>query len=535
LIKNYDILIVGYGTAGLCTALQLADDFKIAIFGKENLPEATSLYAQGGIAAVQDLSIDSINSHIKDTMLSGAELCDKSSVKFVVKNAKSLVEWLINKGVKFTLNNNQNNLWPYHLNKEGGHSHRRIIHSGDTTGKSIQITLSNLITKHPNIDIYENCIAIDLILNKSKCIGLYIYNIEKNCVQIFIGFITVLATGGASQVYLYNSNPVISSGDGMGMAYRAGCRLANMEFNQFHPTCFYQSHKTPFLITEAMRGEGATLHLPSGERFMLKFDKRAELATRDIITRAIYQEMQRLNIKYVYLDISHKSKKFVIQRFPNIYYKCLQFGYDITKDPIPVIPAAHYTCGGIMVNQNSQTDIMGLYAIGETSYTGLHGANRMASNSLIECLVYAWSGSSSIRKYLLNKDSFCTLNDKYIEYKYKKNSQKISIKKKWNKIQNLMWNFVGIIRNNQYLEKAKKELFLLKEEIDQLYELCSLNKDIIEIRNLVLIADIITKSAILRNESRGLHYSRDYPKKGNKLYISVISKNNMHFARRFYI
>jgi len=394
---HFDVIIVGSGGAGLSLALSLPEHFNIAVLAKSTLTDASTFYAQGGVAAVLD-EMDSLEQHIDDTMIAGAQLCEMDAVKQTVEGGKPSVDFLLKHGVQFTLDEQEQ----LHLTREGGHSQRRIIHAADATGRAISTTLVQRAQEKQNIHIFENYIAIDLICSKklghageNRALGLYALGEHTEQVHTFLAPFTALACGGAMKAYLYTSNPDIATGDGIAMAYRAGCRVANMEFNQFHPTCLYHPQARSFLITEAMRGEGAYLRLPDGERFMLRFDERAELAPRDIVARAIDYEIKRLGIRHVWLDITHKDEDFIKEHFPTLYARLLELGIDITKEMIPVVPAAHYTCGGVVVDENSQTDIAGLYAIGETSYTGLHGANRMASNSLLECFVYECSQAYS--------------------------------------------------------------------------------------------------------------------------------------------
>ncbi|MEG2265459.1 MAG: L-aspartate oxidase, partial [Acinetobacter sp.] len=400
LTHQFDVIIVGSGGAGLSLALSLPDHFNIAVLAKSTLTDASTFYAQGGVAAVLD-EMDSIEQHIDDTMIAGAQLCEMDAVKQTVEGGKPSVDFLLKNGVQFTLDEQEQ----LHLTREGGHSQRRIIHAADATGRAISTTLVQRAQEKQNIKIFENYIAIDLICSQklgldgdNRALGLYALDETTEKVHTFLAPFTALACGGAMKAYLYTSNPDIATGDGIAMAYRAGCRVANMEFNQFHPTCLYHPQARSFLITEAMRGEGAYLRLPDGERFMLRFDERAELAPRDIVARAIDYEIKRLGIRHVWLDITHKDESFVKEHFPTLYARLLELGIDITKDMIPVVPAAHYTCGGVVVDEHSQTDIAGLYAIGETSYTGLHGANRMASNSLLECFVYGMSAAKHIQE-----------------------------------------------------------------------------------------------------------------------------------------
>ena len=397
---EFDVVIIGSGAAGLSTALHLADLGNIAILSKSELPESSTFYAQGGIAAVLDQK-DSVDSHVQDTLIAGAGLCDEEAVHFTVSHSKQAIDWLINQGVQFSRNSDDDQ---YHLTREGGHSHRRVIHSADATGQEVQMNLVGAVRQHPNITLFERFNAVDLItsekLNLSspdRCHGLYALDRESRDVHTFQARFVVLATGGASKVYLYTSNPDVASGDGIALAWRAGCRVANMEFNQFHPTCLYHPEANNFLITEALRGEGAHLKRPDGSRFMQNVHPQAELAPRDIVARAIDHEMKKLGADCMFLDISHREAGFVREHFPNIYKRCLEIGIDITQQPIPIVPAAHYTCGGVKVDLNSETDLDGLYAIGEVACTGLHGANRMASNSLLECLVFAQAAAKKIR------------------------------------------------------------------------------------------------------------------------------------------
>lgn len=520
IMQSYDVLIVGSGTAGLTAALRIADQARVAILCKTELPEGSSLYAQGGIAAVQAAE-DSIASHVEDTLIAGAGLCDQAAVNFVVEHAKDAVQWLIDQGVQFTKDEAAPSDWPYHLTREGGHSHRRIIHADDATGRSVQKTLTELVQAHPNISIFEHHVVIDLIQQNTRCVGLYAYNEQQHHVTVFAAKATILATGGASRVYLYTSNPAVSSGDGIAIAYRAGCQIANMEFNQFHPTCLYHPQAGSFLISEAMRGEGAKLVLPDGSQFMHKFDKRAELAPRDIVARAIDFEMKRLGLDSVFLDISHQPQAFIKSHFPTIYQQCLAFGYDLTREPIPVVPAAHYTCGGVMVNQHARTDLAGLYAAGEVSYTGLHGANRMASNSLLECLVYAQAAAEDILQTLPNINLPDCLPD-WQEHWVVDPQEEILVSQNWDEIRRFMWNYVGIVRSDKRLARAAERIALLKREIQAYYGQFRVSRNLLELRNLIVVADLIVRSAQKRKESRGLHYTLDYPDKLDKPQVTIL-------------
>ncbi|MCC5826346.1 L-aspartate oxidase [Alkalimonas sp.] len=511
--KEYpcDVLIIGSGAAGLSLALQLAAHAKVLVLSKGALREGSTLYAQGGIAAVFDEN-DSIASHVSDTLVAGAGLCNKEAVQFTAEHAKEAMQWLIQQGVPFDQYQDQDGKVKYHLTREGGHSHRRILHAADATGKAVQITLVEQVKQHPNIRLLEHYHAIDLITNvdKSRCLGAYIWSQQVRQVEVVRARFVALATGGASKVYLYTSNPDVASGDGIAMAWRAGCRVANMEFNQFHPTSLYHPDAPNFLITEAMRGEGAYLKRPDGSRFMPDFDERAELAPRDVVARAIDYEMKRLGANCVYLDISHQPADFILEHFPTIYAKCLSVGLDITKEPIPVVPAAHYTCGGVMVNLNSQTDIANLYAIGEVAYTGLHGANRMASNSLLECVVFAQAAARHILAQLAN----ATLPEhlpQWDESRVSDSDEEVVITHNWHELRLFMWDYVGIVRTDKRLERALHRVELLKQEIQDYYSHFKVSNNLLELRNLVVVAELIIRSALQRKESRGLHYNLDYP------------------------
>jgi len=508
-----DILVIGSGAAGLSLALRLADTNSISLISKESLQEGSTLYAQGGIAAVL-ASDDSIESHIADTINAGAGLCDPEIVRLTVEHGAENIHWLLAQGVNFTTEKKQGKL---HLTREGGHSHRRVIHATDATGQAIELNLSQRVREHPHIAIYENHIAVDLVtsrklgLTPNHCVGAYVLDRDTNEVQVFRARHVVLATGGASKVYLYTSNPDTSTGDGIAMAWRAGCRVANLEFNQFHPTCLYHPKAKSFLITEAVRGEGGRLLLPDGSSFMARFDPRAELAPRDIVARAIDHEMKRLGAECVYLDISHKSAKFITRHFPNVYRRCLEFGFDMTKEPIPVVPAAHYTCGGIITDQRGHTDIPGLYAIGETAFTGLHGANRMASNSLLECLVFAQSASQAILEGADVGSAADIAIPEWDASKVTDSDEEVVVSHNWDELRRFMWDYVGIVRTNKRLQRATHRARLLMDEIEQYYGDFTINSDLLELRNLALVADLIVRSAMARKESRGLHYTLDYP------------------------
>lgn len=509
---DFDVLVIGSGAAGLTLALNLAGKCRVAVLSKGDLRSGSTWYAQGGIAAVLDNS-DSVESHVKDTLVAGAGLCHEESVDFTVRNSKSAIEWLINLGVNFTRNEDSEQ---YHLTREGGHSHRRIIHSADATGKAVHSTLLDSARVAKGVELFENYIALDLIRQpdpnskKLRCSGAYVFNRHQDRVELFNAKAVVLATGGASKVYLYTSNPDSATGDGIAMAWRAGCRVANMEFNQFHPTCLYHPKAKTFLITEALRGEGAKLRLPDGSQFMENFHPLGELAPRDVVARAIDHEMKRLGSDCLYLDISHKSPEFIESHFPTVREKCLEYGIDITKEPIPVVPAAHYTCGGVVVNNSGQTDLTNLYAIGETSFTGLHGANRMASNSLLECIVYARSASEAILA-TLSTISPPSESPDWDESRVTNSDEDVVISHNWDELRRFMWDYVGIVRTHKRLERATHRIKLLQKEINEYYSNYKVSNDLIELRNLAVAAELIIRSAIQRRESRGLHYSLDYP------------------------
>jgi L-aspartate oxidase len=525
---RFDMIIVGSGGAGLSLALSLPDHFNIAVLAKSALTEASTFYAQGGVAAVLD-ETDSIEQHIDDTMIAGAQLCEREAVKQTVEGGKPSVDFLLKHGVQFTLDEQEQ----LHLTREGGHSQRRIIHAADATGRAISTTLVERAQEKHNITIFENYIAIDLITSKklglkdqtNRALGLYALDEKTEKVHTFLAPSTALACGGAMKAYLYTSNPDIATGDGIAMAYRAGCRVANMEFNQFHPTCLYHPQARSFLITEAMRGEGAYLRLSDGERFMLRFDERAELAPRDIVARAIDYEIKRLGIRHVWLDITHKDETFIKEHFPTLYARLLELGIDITKDMIPVVPAAHYTCGGVVVDENSQTDIEGLYAIGETSYTGLHGANRMASNSLLECFVYGMSAAKHIES-LFNPDYVSPAIPAWDDSQVTNPDEDVVILQNWDELRQTMWNYVGIVRTTKRLQRALHRIEMLKREITEYYQDYQVSKNLIELRNLVLVSEMIVRCAMERKESRGLHYTLDYPELGPELRKTVLTPPN---------
>ena len=522
---NYDVLVIGSGASGLGLALQLPADFRIAVLSKADLTSGSTYQAQGGVAAVLDNN-DSAQSHIDDTITAGANLSRRDAVEFTVQHGKESIDWLIRQGVPFTREGDE-----YHLTKEGGHSHRRIIHSADATGQAIQQTLIEKARNSDNIDLFEDHIAVDLItrhklnLADNRCIGAYVLDNATGHVEVFKAGSVVLATGGVSKAYLYTSNPDGASGDGIAMAWRAGCRVGNLEFNQFHPTCLYHPQAKSFLITEAVRGEGGRLLLPDGSRFMDKFDPRGELAPRDIVARAIDHEMKRIGADCLFLDISHKPAEFVKQHFPTIYERCLGYGIDITQEPIPVVPAAHYTCGGIMTNQAGMTDVKGLYAIGETAFTGLHGANRLASNSLLECIVYASSAAQHIIDNRPAEDQLPVIPC-WDESQVTDSDEDVIIAHNWDELRRFMWDYVGIVRTTKRLQRAKHRVDLLQQEISEYYSNYKVSRDLLELRNLAVVADLIIRSAMHRKESRGLHYTLDYPKTRSEPRDTILTPVN---------
>lgn len=525
----YDVLIIGSGASGLTTALGINKDLSVAVISKAGLSSGSTPWAQGGIAAVLSEK-DDIESHIKDTLNAGAGLCHEDAVRQTVENGRKSVDWLIEQGVDFTKVDNAEED-TYHLTKEGGHSHRRVIHADDTTGLAISRTLCEQAERAENIDIFENRVAVDLITHKklflpgNRCVGAYVLNQANNHVELFRARFVVIATGGASKAYLYTSNPDGASGDGIAMAWRSGCRVANMEFNQFHPTCLYHPQAKSFLITEAVRGEGGKLLLPNGERFMHRFDKREELAPRDIVARAIDHEMKRIGADHLYLDISHKPDEFIKAHFPMIYETCLKFGIDICKQAIPIVPAAHYTCGGVMVDHRGRTDVNQLYAVGEASFTGLHGANRMASNSLTECIVYGQAAAMDINRKCADipQPPEAPLWD---ESQVTDSDEDVVISHNWDELRRFMWDYVGIVRTNKRLQRAKHRVDLLHQEILDYYSNYCVTNDLLELRNLVTVADLIICSAIQRKESRGLHYTLDYPEKLPSANDTILTPTN---------
>ena len=527
-----DVLIIGSGLAGLTSALKLADHKKVLIVSKREILDSSSQWAQGGVAAVMS-NEDSIESHVKDTEFVGGGLTDPKVASFVASHGKEAIQWLNDLHVPFSRDDTTHQ---FHLTKEGGHSHRRVVHAKDATGRAIQATLSEQVKAHANITILENHIAVDLITEKkslkvdhiksNRCLGAYVLNNKTGKVITVSAQETILAAGGVSKVYLYTTNPDVSTGDGVAMAWRAGCRVANMEFIQFHPTCLYHPKAKSFLISEIVRGEGGLLKLPDGSRFMDEYDARGELASRDIVARAIDFEMKKRGIDCVYLDISHKSPDFIKSHFPTIYARCLELGIDITKEWIPVVPAAHYSCGGVMTNLAGQTDLAHLYAIGETAYTGLHGANRLASNSLLECLVFGEAVAKHILQSKVDSTSFELPH--WDESRVTDADEEILITHTWNELRRFMWNYVGIVRTNKRLSRALHRIHMLRDEVHEFYTNFKVSHNLIELRNLLQVAELIVESAIARHESRGLHFSRDYPKQLKIAKPTIMTPSNFY-------
>ncbi len=533
-MQQFDVLIIGSGLAGLSLALRTAEHKKVCLVSKRRINDTASDWAQGGIAAVINDDNDTVEAHIQDTLTAGAGLCDAAVTELVAKQAKPAVEWLIAQGVGFTREQDDSG---YHLTREGGHSHRRVIHAADATGHAIQTTLSEKVRAHPNICLLENHIAVDLITTRkvtqtkieqaddNSCLGAYVLDNHTGKVITIAAQNTILATGGAGKVYLYTTNPDVSTGDGMAMAWRAGCRMANMEFIQFHPTCLFHPHAKSFLISEVVRGEGGLLKLADGTRFMPEYDVRAELAPRDIVARAIDFEMKKRGLDCVYLDISHKPLAFIMEHFPNIYRRCLELGIDMSKAPIPVVPAAHYICGGVMTDDKGRTDIKNLYAVGETACTGLHGANRLASNSLLECLVFGHTAAEDI---LSQPTKLSPQLPYWDESRVTDADEEVLITHTWDELRRFMWNYVGIVRTDKRLSRALHRIHMLRNEVHEFYSNFKVSNDLIELRNLLQVAELIVESAIARKESRGLHFSKDHPNLDADAIPTVLVPSNYY-------
>ena len=509
-----DILVIGSGIAGLSFALQAADSFSVAIVTKRDVSESATKFAQGGIASVISPD-DSFDSHVEDTLTAGAGICHEDVVRMVVEEGPRTIHNLIEWGVNFTTRGGD-----FDLTREGGHSARRILHADDITGREIERALVEAVKGHPNVKVYENHIAVDLItttkldrrrFDENRCLGAYVLDISSGEVVTFTSRITLLATGGAGKVYLYTSNPDVASGDGVAMAYRAGAAIANMEFMQFHPTTLYHPMAKSFLISEAVRGEGAILRRRDGTAFMGKYHALKELAPRDIVARAIDHEMKTGGDDCVFLDITHKGPDFVRGRFPNIYQTCLGFGLDMTKEWLPVVPAAHYLCGGVAVNEDGETGISGLYAIGETAFTGLHGANRLASNSLLEGAVYAGRAYHNAAELCASLRKERRAVPEWDPGTATNSDEMVVVSQNWDEIRRTMWNYVGIVRSDRRLERAMRRIRLIRDEIEEYYWNFIITSDLIELRNLSTVAELIVFCAMQRKESRGLHYNIDYP------------------------
>ena len=530
--ESLPVIVIGAGLAGLTVALELAESRQVIVMAKRGLSESATAWAQGGIVGVLDEK-DSVDAHVRDTVEAGAGLVVESTARFIAERSANAIDWLVEQGVPFTTD--PSGPKGLHLTREGGHSHRRIAHAADATGKAIHEVLLDKARLHPNIQLLERWMALDLITNRhldtkkpessNRCYGVYALDIASGKIDSIPASAVVLATGGVGKVYRYTSNPETATGDGIAMAWRAGCRVGNMEFVQFHPTCLYHPQDRTFLITEALRGEGAQLKLPDGTRFMPNHDERAELAPRDIVARAIDFEMKRHGLDYVLLDATHLGEAFLKEHFPTIYARCLALGIDISKKPIPVVPAAHYTCGGVVTDLKGKTDLPGLYAVGEATYTGLHGANRLASNSLLECVVIGKAAAIDIAKHPFTQMPEVPTWD---ESRVEDADESVVISHNWDELRLLMWNYVGIVRTNRRLERALHRIELLRDEVQEYYANFRVTRDLLELRNLLSCAELIVRSALMRKESRGLHYSRDYPQSWTVSYPTILTPINRY-------
>lgn len=511
----FDVLILGGGAGGLGVALELPDGVRIGVMSKGALDQGATNWAQGGIAAAIGED-DSFESHMEDTVAAGARLNDPEVVRFAIEQGPAIIEWLESLDMDITREESGPRKGLPHLTQEGGHSHRRVVHAKDATGRAVQACLERAVRARHAVQLFQNHVAIDCIVRDDpgngapRCVGVYALDCADGHVKLFRARIVVMATGGASRVYLHTTNPPGATGDGIAMAWRAGCRVANMEFSQFHPSCLISDSRTVFLISEAVRGEGGRLLLPDGSRFMDRFDPKAELAPRDVVARAIDHEMKRLGLESVSLDISHRGKAFIKERFPTLYTRCLDFGYDMGKEPVPVVPAAHYTCGGVMTDTRGRTDLSGLYAVGECTFTGLHGANRLASNSLLECLVFARAAGRDIVANLgaiAEPAGIPPWDESWV----RDSDEEVVLTHNWAELRRFMWDYVGIVRTTKRLERARSRANLLKGEISDYYANFRVSQTLLELRNMADCADLIVGSALARHESRGLHYILDYP------------------------
>jgi len=530
--ESLPVIVIGAGLAGLTVALELAESRQVIVMAKRGLSESATAWAQGGIVGVLDEK-DSVDAHVQDTLEAGAGLVVESTARYIAERSADAIDWLMEQGVPFTTD--PTGPKGLHLTREGGHSHRRIAHAADATGKAIHEVLLDKAKQHPNIRLLERWMALDLITNRhlsgkhleknNRCYGVYALDIASGKIESIPASAVVLATGGVGKVYRYTSNPETATGDGIAMAWRAGCRVGNMEFVQFHPTCLYHPQDRTFLVTEALRGEGAQLKLPDGTRFMPNHDERAELAPRDIVARAIDFEMKKHGLDYVLLDATHLGEAFLKEHFPTIYARCLALGIDISKKPIPVVPAAHYTCGGVVTDLKGKTDLPGLYAVGEATYTGLHGANRLASNSLLECVVIGKAAAVDIAKHPFKQMPNVPTWD---ESRVEDADEIVVISHNWDELRLLMWNYVGIVRTNRRLERALHRIELLRDEVQEYYANFRVTRDLLELRNLLSCAELIVRSALMRKESRGLHYSRDYPQSWTVSYPTILTPLNRY-------